>query len=257
MLSANDRSMYVVSALGGIGTGKSSLLNAIAGEYLFETGDGLELKTTQVQGIHRDWKYASAPKLCHLIDTPGLIDSNIDDRQTITEMTKYFKSLVHGVSAFLLVFNINDLRLDAYTQNMLLLFHQLLGKDFWNFVIFVFTHVDEDSLDSLEDNMEAVVNDQDGFISEIRRLHKLPRTFNPSVVFTTTQKFKSSYYTQRHMCELYTAVKACEERNNGKRFTCNWLRQILSIPNEEQKTGFIKDSIKDAWSSVSHVCQMQ
>lgn len=49
----------------------------------------------------------------------------------------------------------------------------------------------------------------------------------------------------------------CETRNSGKRFTCNWLRQILTIPNEEQKSTFIKESIKDAWSSVSNVCQMQ
>lgn len=47
-------------------------------------------------------------------------------------------------------------RLDAYTQNMLILFHQLLGKDFWNFVVIVFTHVDEDFRDDLEDNMDAV-----------------------------------------------------------------------------------------------------
>jgi hypothetical protein len=39
---------------------------------------------------------------------------------------------------------------------MLILFHQLLGKDFWNFVIIVFTHVDEDFRDDLEDNMDAV-----------------------------------------------------------------------------------------------------
>lgn len=48
------------------------------------------------------------------------------------------------------------IRLDAYTQNMLILFHQLLGKDFWNFVVIVFTHVDEDFRDDLEDNMDAV-----------------------------------------------------------------------------------------------------
>lgn len=49
----------------------------------------------------------------------------------------------------------------------------------------------------------------------------------------------------------------CESRNSGKRFTCNWLRQILVIPTEEQKSNFIKESIKDAWSSMSNACQMQ
>lgn len=38
-----ERNTYVVSALGGVGTGKSSLLNAITGEYTFETGDGTDV----------------------------------------------------------------------------------------------------------------------------------------------------------------------------------------------------------------------
>lgn len=41
-----DKETYVVSALGAIGTGKSSLLNAITGEYTFETGNGVEVKYT-------------------------------------------------------------------------------------------------------------------------------------------------------------------------------------------------------------------
>lgn len=129
-----------------------------------------------VDGKIKEWKFAPSLQYCHLIDTPGLVDSNIQDRQSIQEMTRYFKSLENGVSAFFLVFNINDIRyfntfirpffsiaqyshtirLDAYTQNMLILFHQLLGKDFWNFVVIVFTHVDEDFRDDLEDNMDAV-----------------------------------------------------------------------------------------------------
>lgn len=161
---------------------------------------------------------------------------------------------------------------------MLILFHQLLGKDFWNFVVVVFTHVDEDFRDDLEDNMDAVIASNgksiffffflhnffpnidiflDGFVAEIRRIYKLPKTFQPSVIFTSTQNVRTSSYTQRHMRELYFAVGMCESRNSGKRFTCNWLRQILTIPNEEQKSSFIKDSIKDAWSSMSNACQMQ
>lgn len=137
-----DKETYVVSALGAIGTGKSSLLNAISGEYTFETGNGVEVKyiiiilplilfltlykltTQQVQGITKEWKFASSLQYCHLIDTPGLIDSNVHDRQVIIEMTKYFKSLQYGVSAFFLVFNINDIRyynITLYNNNNLLL----------------------------------------------------------------------------------------------------------------------------------------
>jgi hypothetical protein len=47
-------------------------------------------------------------------------------------------------------------RLDAYTQNMLILFEQLLGREFWKYVILVFTHVDENIRDLLEDNIDVL-----------------------------------------------------------------------------------------------------
>jgi putative ribosome biogenesis GTPase RsgA len=48
MLEAGeDKGAYVISALGGVGTGKSSLLNAITGEYTFETGDGTDVSVIQ------------------------------------------------------------------------------------------------------------------------------------------------------------------------------------------------------------------
>ena len=48
--------------------------------------------------------------------------------------------------------------MDAYTQDMLNLFQQLLGKDFWNFVVLVFTHVDDEVRDELDDAIEAVLD---------------------------------------------------------------------------------------------------
>lgn len=98
----------------------------------------------------------------------------------------------------------------------------------------------------------------DGFVSEIRRIYKLPKSFQPSVIFTSTQNVNKSNYTKRHIRELFYAVGMCESRNSGKRFNCNWLTQIMAQSTEEQKSGFIVDSIKDAWSSVkTNSCQMQ
>ncbi|KAF7728898.1 hypothetical protein EC973_005293 [Apophysomyces ossiformis] len=229
----------------------------MAGEHVFETGTG-SATTVAVRGEVREWKNAPIPKNVHLIDTPGLSDS-VYDRQAVQEMIRYFKTLQYGVSSFLLVFSIDDIRLDAYTQNMLHLFQQLLGKGFWDFVVIVFTNVDEDRRDELEDNIEAVLDPQEGFVSEIRRIYKLSaRSFVPSVVFTSTQNVRVSSYTQKHMRELYYAVAQCEARNESKRFTCPWLRQILSLPTDEQKTNFISQSIRETWAAMTaNVCQLQ
>ena len=44
---------------------------------------------------------------------------------------------------------------------MLSLFEQLLGREFWKYVILVFTHVDENIRDLLEDNID-VLEDPNG-----------------------------------------------------------------------------------------------
>lgn len=52
----------------------------------------------------------------------------------------------------------HPIRLDGYTQSMLRLFEALLGRHFWDFVVIVFTHVDEENVDTLEEHMDAVVD---------------------------------------------------------------------------------------------------
>lgn len=159
---------------------------------------------------------------------------------------------------------------------MLRLFEALLGRHFWDFVVIVFTHVDEESVDALEEHMDAVVDPAgkckgeslgiryliclvDGFIAEIRRIHNLPaRTFVPSVIFTSTQNVRMSSYAQKHLKEIYNAVVLCETRNSHHRFTCNWFRRIMAIPGEDERSVFITNSIKDAWTSMtSSVCSTQ
>ncbi|SAM01274.1 hypothetical protein [Absidia glauca] len=257
-IQAKNPETIVVSAVGAVGTGKSSLLNAIAGAHLFATGSSTATTHT-VQGEVRPWAFLPGKRYAHLIDTPGLCDSAGQDRHIIAEMVRYFKSLANGVSAFLLVFNINDIRLDGYTQSMLRLFEALLGRHFWDFVVIVFTHVDEENVDALEEHMDAVVDPADGFIAEIRRIHNLPaRTFVPSVIFTSTQNVRMSSYAQKHLKEIYNAVVLCETRNSHHRFTCNWFRRIMAIPSEDERSVFITNSIKDAWTSMtSSVCSTQ
>ncbi|KAI9019990.1 AIG1 family-domain-containing protein [Phycomyces nitens] len=252
-----ETSDLAISALGIIGTGKSSLLNAIAGEHLFETGNG-SATTQTVSGQIRQWKNAPTIKTVRLIDTPGLCDCTAQDRETVHEMARYFKSVANGVTAFVLVFSIHDIRLDAYTQNMLDLFRVLLGKDFWNYVTIVFTHVEEDEKDELEANIEAVLDPEDGFVAQICDIYKLSRrTFVPNIVFVSSLNPRTSNYTKKCMRQLYQAVNDCHIRNHNKQFTCKWLTQIIHMP-EDRKASFITESIKEAWSALNlSKCQIQ
>ncbi|KAI8377714.1 P-loop containing nucleoside triphosphate hydrolase protein [Radiomyces spectabilis] len=254
---ARDINAHVLSAVGCQGTGKSSLLNAIAGEYIFATGSGGGTTQT-VQGEIRRWYTSTSPDYFHLIDTPGLADSVVD-RNAIHEMTRYIRGLENGVSAFLLVLSINEIRLDAFTQHMLGLLQELLGRKFWKFVVLVFTHVDEEVYDEMSEHRAHIEDPQEGFVAELRRIYKLSsRSFDPQVIFTSTRNVRTSRHTQRYIEELRKAVLNCELQNDNKRFTCPLLREVLSLKNEQEKREFIKQSLREAWKSLAFTpCRLQ
>ncbi|KAG2177993.1 hypothetical protein INT43_003246 [Umbelopsis isabellina] len=248
---ASDPKTLVLSCLGAMGNGKSSLLNAICDEQIYRTGRGAEPITRHVEAVMRPWSNPPVSRYCQLIDTPGMCDSSARDRANMQECVRYFKSLSFGVSAFLLVFNINDTRLDAYTQNMLSLFEQLLGREFWKYVILVFTHVDEHNRDLLEDNIDVLTDPSEGFVPELRRVFRLDeRTFDPPMVFLTTQRLRYNAYAQRHLQQLYNSVVQLEKDRGNKKFTCGWFNQILSTPTEDQKSNFIISSVRGALGSI-------
>ncbi|GAB5586661.1 hypothetical protein Unana1_01561 [Umbelopsis nana] len=261
---ASDPKTLVLSCLGAMGNGKSSLLNAICDEQVYRTGKGAEPITKHVEAVLRPWSNPPISRYCQFIDTPGMCDSTARDRQNMQECVRYFKSLAFGVSAFLLVFNINDTRLDAYTQNMLSLFEQLLGREFWKYCILVFTHVDEHNRDLLEDNIDVLADPNEGFVSELRRVFRLDeRSFDPPMVFLTTQRIRYNAYAQRHLQELYNAVVQLERDRGNKKFTCGWFHQIMATPGEDQKANFIISSVRGALGSIRNAigggswCAMQ
>ncbi|KAI7866655.1 P-loop containing nucleoside triphosphate hydrolase protein [Spinellus fusiger] len=227
---AKDPSIRVISVLGRIGTGKSSLLNAIADEFVFNVGEApstTEITTGVVKGEILLWKTTQVGKQVHLIDTPGFCDSKVENHQHVVALMRYLRAMSLGVSVFMVVISIHDIRLDASTQIMFDELHALLGKEFWNYVMFVFTHADED-VEALERNKEAVLDPQDGIVKYLCELYQLsPKTFVPNILFISTLDLATSSYSQRQIRLLYNAVNVCEVHNHSKRFTCPWFKHIF------------------------------
>jgi hypothetical protein len=91
----------------------------------------------------------------------------------------------------------------------------------------------------------------EGFVPELRRVFRLDeRSFDPPMVFLTTQRIRYNAYAQRHLQELYNAVVQLENDRGNKKFTCGWFHQILSTPNEDQKSNFIISSVRGALGSI-------
>jgi hypothetical protein len=57
---------------------------------------------------------------------------------------------------------------------MLILFEQLLGREFWKYVILVFTHVDENIRDLLEDNIDVLEDPNGKFLLCGLTIHVMP-----------------------------------------------------------------------------------
>lgn len=101
-------------------------------------------------------------------------------------------------------------------------------------------------------------------MSELRRVFRLDqRSFDPPMVFLTTQRIRYNAYAQRHLQELYNAVVQLERDRGNKKFTCGWFHQIKATPGEDQKANFIISSVRGALGSIRNAigggswCAMQ
>ncbi|KAG0222571.1 hypothetical protein BGX31_009010 [Mortierella sp. GBA43] len=187
----------------------------------------------------------------HIVDTPGMCETTYKDIENVQLMVDFFKSLSHGVSAFMLVFNIHNTRLDQYTKNMLKLFEIILGRQFWKHVVIVFTHVDEDQRGYLEENIEALVDPEEGFVQTIRQSFGVPH--QPPVVFLSNRDTRYSQYARDCFMELYEAVKSIENGRKEK-FTCTFFQEVNNRTGMAQDS-FILQSIRNAAATIPQMVQ--
>ncbi|KAF9314863.1 hypothetical protein BG000_010655 [Podila horticola] len=248
----NDANNIVLAVLGAVGNGKSSTLNSIIQEPLFQSGRAVGPVTQRIGSCVRHWKLPEVGRTVHIVDTPGMCDSTYKDVENVHLMVEFFKTLSHGVSAFVLVFNIHNTRLDEYTKNMLRLFERLLGPQFWKHVVIVFTHVDEDQRDYLDANIDALTDPQEGFVKVINQWFQL--SYQPPLVFLSNRDTRYSKYARDCFMELYEAVVAVEEGTRREKFTCTWFQEINNRVGVVQDN-FIVSSIRSAAATVPQMVQ--
>ncbi|KAF9350069.1 hypothetical protein BGX26_011701 [Mortierella sp. AD094] len=248
----NDANNIILAVLGAVGNGKSSTLNSIIQEPLFQSGRAVGAVTQQIGSCVRHWKLPEVGRTVHIVDTPGMCESTYKDVENVHLMVEFFKTLSHGVSAFVLVFNIHNTRLDEYTKNMLRLFERLLGPHFWKHVVIVFTHVDEDQRDYLEDNIDALTDPAEGFVKVLSQWFNLP--YQPPIVFLSNRDTRYSQYARDCFMELYEAVVSVEEGARRAKFTCTFFQEVNNRMGVAQDN-FIVQSIRYAAVSIPQMVQ--
>ncbi|OZJ05991.1 hypothetical protein BZG36_01258 [Bifiguratus adelaidae] len=250
-LRTRDGENLVIAVLGAMGMGKSSLLNAILQECMFATGKSPEPVTKTIAHLTKAWRLPPVGRNVHIIDTPGMCDANLRDRDNADNIAQFFTSLSHGVSAFLIVIHVRETKLDSYTQNMLRLFEELLGPPFWKYAVFVFTHVDEHLVPQLNVDIEELLDPEDGFAAVLRQLDgfNIPPQAELPLVFVSNINTRNNDYAAECFGYLYDTVAARERKNGGRKFTCTFFQNVLSYQGLERRN-FIIRSVKKAANVV-------
>ena len=147
--------------IGETGVGKSSLANSLLGRSHQYDGTGFDDGCFKVA-----WKNDDKPggvittATCHdsgyylgddsnpkvtIIDTPGFGDEMEAEVQTINGLVDVLKNQVKEIDVFIICFRETNDRMTKAMQNMLNLFQQMFGKQFWNNAIFEATRWNHNS----------------------------------------------------------------------------------------------------------------
>ena len=123
--------------LGATGDGKSQLGNFILNNpSAFKVSDDIKSETKETIGAYG----INGSENIFVIDTPGLQDTEENDKKILSQMADYVKNH-KSLHSIIIVLNFTVDRLSAYIQEMLKIFVNMFPiPNFWDHVCFVFTH---------------------------------------------------------------------------------------------------------------------
>ena len=141
MESSSSKRVDTIILLGHTGAGKSQTANTLTGmQDLFKTSAGFASETSSTSLVQSSWFNDSSLGEVAVVDTPGLGDSNGADTSHVSAMVDKLKGKIKRVSAFAIVMNAANARLDRHLKAMLQLFNSVFSELMWNNAIVVCTH---------------------------------------------------------------------------------------------------------------------
>ena len=128
--------------LGETGSGKSSIGNCLLGldpRAGFKESGGTKSCTLHTQEIVGTW--FSSGKLCAIVDTPGMNDSDNADAEHLRDIVQFLREGQQHVDCFLLVRNGHNPRMSHSFKRMLSTFELTFGSQFWKHITINVSHV--------------------------------------------------------------------------------------------------------------------
>ena len=176
----NNEVNYIL-VLGQAGVGKTTFVNTIIKSNIFETSDGPHMCTRKCQ-IGR---LTFQNKHYSFIDTPGFdgprSESEIEINKVISETP--------NIKCFILLFNIHEVRIKQSTAELLeKLIKRFPIKNFWEHIIVVRTHVDEDCRYGKRDRKENK-NILLDFVNNAESMKNYMKNFGIAIPYTIDEYY--------------------------------------------------------------------
>ena len=141
-------------------TGKSTLINVLFGQEIIEVKKSYESTTDSCEIIIYS---LDENNYISLIDTPGLddlkliYDKDVDNRRS-NEILDFLKNEDIEIKGILCLLNFQQRRLDFSEINLLFKYKKILFsfKNFWKYIIIIFTHYFSDPDEEEEDYLEKM-----------------------------------------------------------------------------------------------------
>ena len=151
--------------LGHTGVGKSSLGNYIIGRKKFESRGGASRVTTQING---EISERDSYKDIYIIDSPGTLDTKLEDSIYLEQIKKSFQNKNAGVRAICLLLNFSEPRFTSYLQKQLKIYSLLFSvEDFWEHVAIIFTKAFYYTPQDIFENFKHDLKSPHGLVNDI------------------------------------------------------------------------------------------